>query len=111
MATAHRLADWCGPGGHAGRLGGDEFVAVVPDHGDLDARVEKLGAALSRPVDYLGQLLPVSASIGGVRVADLPEATLTHALGAADAAMYEVKPRGRRGRTAPAAVTGLPRAA
>jgi diguanylate cyclase (GGDEF)-like protein len=101
VATAARLADWCGPAGHAGRLGGDEFVAAVPDHGDLTERVGKLGAALSRPVEHHGQLLAVSVSIGGVRVAELPPATLSQALAAADQAMYETKRRGRRGRRFP----------
>lgn len=126
VATAARLADWCGPAGHAGRLGGDEFVAAVTDHGDLTERIEKLGTVLSRPVEHHGQLLPVRVSIGGVRQVDLAEPTLTQALAAADTAMYQIKRRGRRGRrfptplhlahgllrrTAPGAVAGLPSAA
>jgi len=105
VATAARLADWCGPAGYAGRLGGDEFVAAVPDHGDLAERIEKLGAALSRPVEHHGRLLPVSVSIGGVRTADLPVMTLSRALAAADQAMYETKRRGRRGRRFPTPLT------
>jgi GGDEF domain-containing protein len=95
-------------------LGGDEFVAAAPDHGDLAERIEKLGATLSRPVEHHGQQLAVSVSIGGIRVADLPEATLSRALAAADEAMYETKRRGRRGRRFPsprAIAHGLSRAA
>ncbi|MEV7602906.1 GGDEF domain-containing protein [Kitasatospora sp. NPDC089797] len=104
-ATAHRLADWCGPAGAAGRLGGDEFVAAVPDHGDLTERVTKLRDALARPVDHQGRLLQVGASLGAARLADLAVPTVSAALEAADAAMYRSKRRGRRGRRWPTPLT------
>ncbi|MFD5294529.1 GGDEF domain-containing protein [Streptomyces mutabilis] len=94
VATADRLRTWCGCHGIAGRLGGDEFVAVVQDlaAADLDALI----AALHRPLDYAGRSLPLAASVGVCRLAELPVPLLTDALAAADAAMYAAKGRGRR---------------
>ncbi|WP_055690811.1 GGDEF domain-containing protein [Streptomyces prasinus] len=95
IATADRLRAWCGRNGTAGRLGGDEFVAVVRDlaAADLDA----LTAALHQPLPYAGRSLPLAASVGTCRLDELPVPTLTDALAAADAAMYEAKGRSRRG--------------
>ncbi|MET7935392.1 GGDEF domain-containing protein [Streptomyces sp. NPDC005322] len=95
VETADRLQTWCGRNGVAGRLGGDEFVAVVRHltAADLDA----LTAALHRPLPYNDLSLPLAASVGACRVADLPLPALTDALAAADAAMYAAKGRGRRG--------------
>ncbi|MFD8674288.1 GGDEF domain-containing protein [Streptomyces seoulensis] len=95
VVTADRLSTWCGQHGIAGRLGGDEFVAVVQD---LDAAgLDALTAALDRPLDYAGRSLPLAASVGVCRLAELPVPLLTDALAAADAAMYAAKGRGRRG--------------
>lgn len=99
VETADRLRVWCGRNGTVGRLGGDEFVAVIRDlaAADLDA----LTAALHQPLDYDGVSLPLAASVGSCALADLPVPCLPDALAAADAAMYAVKGRGRRGsRTA-----------
>ncbi|NEA86089.1 GGDEF domain-containing protein [Streptomyces sp. SID7958] len=95
VATADRLRAWCGRNGTAGRLGGDEFVIVVQDlaAADLDA----LTAALNRPLSYLGTPLPLAASVGVCRLAELPVPLLTDALATADTAMYAAKGRGRRG--------------
>jgi diguanylate cyclase (GGDEF)-like protein len=95
IATADRLRVWCGRHGIAGRLGGDEFVAVVRDldHADPDA----LTAALHQPLTHDGTPLPLAASVGVCRVAELPTPLLTDALAAADAALYAVKGRSRRG--------------
>ncbi|MFF9827795.1 GGDEF domain-containing protein [Streptomyces albidoflavus] len=98
VATADRLRAWCGRHGTAGRLGGDEFVVVIRDlaTADLDA----LTAALHRPLLYNGASLPLAASVGVCRLAELPVPLLTDALAAADAAMYAAKGRGRRGSRA-----------
>lgn len=96
VATAERLRAWCGHHGVAGRLGGDEFVAVVRDLDDADPK--DLTAALHQPFDHAGLPLPLAASAGICRVADLAVPLLTDALAAADAAMYEAKGRGRRSR-------------
>ncbi|WP_329564537.1 GGDEF domain-containing protein (plasmid) [Streptomyces uncialis] len=97
-ATGERLARWCGGHGVAGRLGGDEMVAVLRDDGDLPQRLDELARLLRQPVDHLGVSLPAGASLGAARLAALPEATLSAALKTADAEMYAVKGRGRRGR-------------
>jgi GGDEF domain-containing protein len=55
-----------------------------------------LYAALHTPVPHAGDLLPAAASIGVCRVADLPVPSLTDALSAADAAMYQAKGHTRR---------------
>lgn len=93
-AAADRLAAWCGRRGLAGRLGGDEFVAVVPDTDN--ARLAELHRVLHEPVFHLGTPLPLAASIGVCRVADLALPALTDALAVADADMYAVKGRHRR---------------
>ncbi|MFE0352889.1 GGDEF domain-containing protein [Streptomyces nigra] len=93
--TADRLRAWCGRHGTAGRLGGDEFVAVVQDLSAVD--LDALIAALHRPLHYAGRSLPLAASVGVCRLAELPVPLLTDALAAADAAMYAAKGRGRRG--------------
>ncbi|WP_063892319.1 MULTISPECIES: GGDEF domain-containing protein [unclassified Streptomyces] len=97
-ATGVRLTAWCGAHGVAGRLGGDEFVAVIEDDACLDDRLADLAELLRQPVEHQGVTLSVGASIGAARLADLPEPTLSAALGAADQAMYRVKGRTRRGR-------------
>ncbi|MEV5273898.1 GGDEF domain-containing protein [Streptomyces sp. NPDC086843] len=95
IATADRLRTWCGRHGTAGRLGGDEFVAVVQDLAAVD--LDALTTALHRPVNYHGVALPLAASVGVCRLAELPVPLLTDALAAADAAMYASKGRSRRG--------------
>ncbi|GAA2291571.1 GGDEF domain-containing protein [Streptomyces atrovirens] len=95
IATADRLRAWCGRHGIAGRLGGDEFVAVVRDLAAVD--LGALTVALHRPLSYNGVSLPLAASVGVCRLAELPVPLLTDALAAADAAMYTAKGRGRRG--------------
>ncbi|MEU0666378.1 GGDEF domain-containing protein [Streptomyces lavendulocolor] len=99
-ATAARLAAWCGRHGIAGRLGGDEFVAVIrsADAADIDQLVD----LLHEPLTHVGRRIPVYVSVGACRLADLPVASLSDALSAADAHMYEIKGKpGRRGsRTA-----------
>ncbi|MGI5140253.1 MULTISPECIES: GGDEF domain-containing protein [unclassified Streptomyces] len=97
IETANRLRGWCGRNGTAGRLGGDEFVAVIQDLAAAD--LDTLTAALHRPLHYGGRSLPLATSVGACRVAALPVPALTAALAAADAAMYAVKGRGRRGPT------------
>lgn len=96
-ATAERLTAWCGRHGIAARLGGDEFAAIIPtpDPASLPA----LRTALDQPVMHEGRALPVSASVGHSTRDHLPLPTLTHALSAADAAMYAAKGHGRRNNT------------
>ncbi|MGW2066362.1 GGDEF domain-containing protein [Streptomyces sp. NPDC001937] len=91
VATAERLAAWCGRHGIAGRLGGDEFARQAPD-------LDSLHRSLRQPVAYAGRRLPVSVSVGSCHVRDLPVRSLSDALAAADSAMYADKGKaGRRG--------------
>lgn len=95
-AVGARLAAWSAAvGGTAGRLGGDEFSMAVPDAGlDLDA----LRTLLTRPVRHGDLILTVGASIGSAHSPAAPAADLSALLKTADAAMYQAKGRGRRGR-------------
>ncbi|MFD6549928.1 GGDEF domain-containing protein [Streptomyces sp. NPDC058398] len=92
--AASRLAAWCGRHGIAGRLGGDEFVAITDHTGCPD--LTKLDRALHRPFLHAGRTLPLAASVGSCRLADLHVRTLPGALAAADAAMYAAKGRAAR---------------
>ncbi len=85
--------------GTAARLGGDEFVlllAGVPASVRLEGWLQLLLDALCEPVRVGSRLVPVGASIG---VACHPRhgATAAELTSNADAALYVVKQRGRRG--------------
>ncbi|POX41337.1 hypothetical protein C3486_10070 [Streptomyces sp. Ru73] len=95
VEVAARLRVWCDRNGVAGRLGGDEFVVVVRNLSAEDTAA--LTADLHQPLPYRGTSLPLAASVGVCRMADLPIPRLTDALSAADAAMYADKGHGRRG--------------
>ncbi|MEU5804771.1 GGDEF domain-containing protein [Streptomyces sp. NPDC047804] len=94
IATAERLAHWCGHHGIAARLGGDEFAAIVPELGTVN--LFDLWTALGQPVTHNGHTVTVSASVGHCVRAQLTVPTLTNALSAADADMYADKGHGRR---------------
>ncbi|MEV6326938.1 GGDEF domain-containing protein [Streptomyces sp. NPDC051909] len=94
-ATARRLAAWCGRHGIAARLGGDEFAAIVTDPAHTPG-LPALRAALDEPVEHLGHVLRVSASVGHCHRTGLPVPVLTDALSAADMSMYAAKGHGRR---------------
>ncbi|MFF2926676.1 GGDEF domain-containing protein [Streptomyces celluloflavus] len=98
-AVGARLAEWAAAeGAVAGRLGGDEFAVALPDGPGLAARIARLHTLLTAPITYRELTLTVGASIGSARTAGLADATVSAALKQADAAMYQVKGRGRRGR-------------
>ncbi|MFF3982705.1 GGDEF domain-containing protein [Streptomyces sp. NPDC001828] len=98
-AVGARLAEWAAAeGAVAGRLGGDEFAVALPDGPGLAARTARLHTLLTAPIAYRDLTLTVGASIGTARTAGLADATVSAALKQADAAMYQVKGRGRRGR-------------
>jgi diguanylate cyclase (GGDEF)-like protein/PAS domain S-box-containing protein len=73
------------------RLGGDEFVIVLRDLDTTDAHdlTERLAEAVSRPVNYEGHVITVSASIG--LGASAPASTVDQLLREADKAMYRAK--------------------
>ncbi|TSE25877.1 putative diguanylate cyclase YegE [Tepidimonas sediminis] len=80
------------------RLGGDEFVVLIADLQDprqAEPLLRRLLAALAEPVEYGGQRLQVTASIG---VAFLPTSGAhdpDQLLRQADQAMYQAKQTGR----------------
>jgi diguanylate cyclase (GGDEF)-like protein/PAS domain S-box-containing protein len=79
----------------AARLGGDEFIVICTVPGEDGAKrvVERVQAALNRPVAVAGQPLDVSASIG-VTVTTGASARADDLLREADSALYEAKHRG-----------------
>ncbi|EOG9061831.1 7TM diverse intracellular signaling domain-containing protein [Vibrio fluvialis] len=85
-----------------GRLGGDEFVVLlagqtVSSIAELEALGETLLAVISEPVAIKpGVLVNVRASIG-VSLCQVERHTLSTALRAADAAMYDIKHNGKNG--------------
>lgn len=99
-AIARRIAGVADGQAILARLGGDEFVALLPLNGAADGRDharrfgEEIRAALAAPIDIDGTQFPVGASIGIALVPDDAE-TLSGALVAADAALYEAKRAGR----------------
>jgi len=94
--AAARLQAGLRDGGMAGRLGGDEFVILLPAASRAEANdaALRLQAAMAEPVDWQGQALCVTPTIG---VALFPrdgrdaDTLLRHA----DAAMYAGKAAGR----------------
>ncbi len=80
------------------RVGGDEFAVLVPRVGDVDALAVRLRAGVEAARTAGG--LPLRVSIGVARAE--PGRTVTEAVTAADAAMYEDK-RHRRALRAGAA--------
>lgn len=80
-----------------GRIGGDEFVVFVCNVSDMDEQIrqaQKLQAVLRLPVEFNGQKIEKSASIG---VAICPEHGTDYEklLSCADKALYNVKGNGR----------------
>jgi diguanylate cyclase (GGDEF)-like protein len=109
-ATGARLDDFVdqhgGPRSLPARLGGDEFVAAISvrdqdqDRG-LQEFMDGLARELAQPVPWPGGPLHVAASIGAIRVSDVPEPSASTVLKAADDEMYVIKKsRGRNGRRA-----------
>ncbi|MEU0031734.1 GGDEF domain-containing protein [Streptomyces sp. NPDC006335] len=85
-----------GPRSLSARLGGDEFVAAIrvrdqdQDRG-LQEFLDGLARELAQPVPWLGGPLQVAASIGAIRVRDVPEPSASTVLKAADDEMYVIK--------------------
>lgn len=82
----------------AARIGGDEFVVIIAGRSDpktLQAIAERIIARICQPMDFEGQPVRVSASIGMVRSADAAEPDATRLLATADRALYAAKHAGR----------------
>jgi len=79
-----------------GRMGGDEFaiLATLDGSSRVDEIAERLLAAIQEPIEFFGNPLRVSASIG---IAPLGTGEAAELLMRADAAMYEAKAAGGGG--------------
>lgn len=92
IEIAQRLVDNVRTSDIVARMGGDEF-ALLLDHVDemsMQEKAETLRQALaSRPADYNGVELNLSASIGGVMIA--PDESESEMLARADKEMYRFK--------------------
>ena len=78
------------------RFGGDEFVVLcegLSDDEDIRSLADRVSRALSEPLVYRGQSLPVSASIGIV-TSGSADANAERLVADADAAMYQAKHQG-----------------
>lgn len=82
----------------AARIGGDEFVIIVSGRVEmavLQAMAERIIARISQPMEYQGEKVLVSASVGIVRSADMLDPTPAQLLAQADRALYAAKGAGR----------------
>ena len=100
LLTAVRLADTVSRSGTdtVARLGGDEFVILCDSmRGERDAIAvaERIAQALRDPLEFRGERIFVSASIGLAPAFAGPNTTAESLLRDADAAMYRAKERGR----------------
>jgi diguanylate cyclase (GGDEF)-like protein len=98
--VARRLRATVREGDIVARWGGEEFVVLSaqPSAASAHGLAARLLAAVSRaPVPYGAHALSVTASVGYVFLGEAPGAGLEGALAVADAAMYDVKRRGRDG--------------
>ncbi len=81
-----------------GRQGGDEFVAVISDLADANGfvpLVERILAVCTEPVNYQGEVLQVSASLGVAIYPQAHKVGFEALLNQADQAMYAAKRSGK----------------
>lgn len=81
----------------AGRLGGDEFVVVMDDAADLGrvmAVAQRLTRTIGEPLELVGRLVRVSASVG-IAIGPEPDDTPSSMIGFANAALHRAKDGGR----------------
>lgn len=106
--VAFRLKAGTPPGSFVGRLGGDEF-ALITARTLTEAELNRLVTSATSPVQWNGRDLHVGISIGAAVFADLPGASLSAALAAADRAMYQAKRSGGGWRIYDAERCGFPK--
>ncbi|GAA2511588.1 bifunctional diguanylate cyclase/phosphodiesterase [Pilimelia columellifera] len=95
MTVGQRLQECLGPEHVVARLGGDEFAVLLTGVSTTDASpdLDRIVAALRRPISVIGQELSVGSSIG---VADgAPGIAPAEVMRRADLAMYAAKGRGK----------------
>lgn len=96
---ASRLTDSLRQTDTVARIGGDEFVVLLPDlkiPAEAETVASKILSAVARPAQIGSALVALSVSIG-VTVYPDGGADMESLLRNADAAMYSVKARGKRG--------------
>ncbi len=96
-AVSDRFRKALRPGDTLARLGGDEFVVLARRLGDPGQAVfaaERLQSVLSKPFSISGHEVQATASVGVAVCTDAAQDT-GDLMGAADAALYHAKERGR----------------
>ena len=96
VEVADRLRQVLRDNDYVARLGGDEFVLVLENfehEEDLDALLERVGAALQQPITIDNEALPVGASLGVAMYSSDAHVSGEQLLRRADQAMYQVKAR------------------
>ncbi|MEM1404944.1 MAG: diguanylate cyclase [Pseudomonadota bacterium] len=107
--VADRLRNVCGSNADAFRTGGDEFIVLCHRRTrkeDVEALANSIVDAVSKSIDYQGDVLTVGASVGVAYPLEARDSILS-AIDEADAALYEAKARGK-GQVATAASFGEP---
>lgn len=97
--VSKRLIETVRPGDTVGRLAGDEFVVVcetVAHPSDMASVAERIQLRVAEEVEYAGQSLLVSASIG-IAIGHGSTHSVDDLMRNADTAMYAVKQSGRDG--------------
>jgi diguanylate cyclase len=96
VAVADRLVRVLRAGDTVARLGGDEFAVVakyLTGPADAHTAAERIVHAVEAPIDFHGQQIQVSASVGiALSTPDTDADTLLHD---ADDAMYQAKIAGK----------------
>lgn len=104
QSVGQRLVAAALPSDSVGRLGGDEFMIIfrgIGDENDLSARTTAMMAALCRPTEIDGHVVPIVASLGyGLSRGE--EISPTVLLRRADKALYSAKRQRRTVANAPA---------
>jgi len=102
IETAHRLKSKIRSEDIAGRLGGDEFIVILNHIESIESKTDtftvrmsdELIQTISKPIQYKGKELNVSASIG-IRMFGDKKEDAESIIHDADAAMYRAKRAGK----------------
>jgi diguanylate cyclase (GGDEF)-like protein/PAS domain S-box-containing protein len=98
VTVAHRMKQSLREGDTIARLGGDEFVAVLLNCNQgkaSDASMQRLLAAVSKPVQVNEWVMQVSASLGVTFYPQAHSVDAEQLLNQADLAMYQAKKTGK----------------